>query len=296
MFRLVDASAGQARLAAAEAFVLGFTAGTELLLVGATRDAIDDLVRGLAPERGATFGLHRFSLTQLAAQLAAVRLAERGLAPASGLGVEVLAAHCAFEAAREGALEYFLPVVHLPGFGRALARTLNELRMARVEATALARLGARGADLARLLVRYDARLRASRIADRAALFETATEALRDGTKLYAGRALLLLDVELGSPVERDFVRALCADAPALLATVPAGDELAHAALAQLIAERSSGSAEGASRPIAMGAPASAGSPPSTSLERLRVHLFSESTPERAELDASVRVFSAPGEA
>jgi len=285
VFRLLDAGSGQARLAAAEAFICGFPAGSELLLVGATRDAIDELVRGLTPERGATFGLHRFSLTQLAAQLAAVRLAERGLAPASGLGVEVLAAHCAFEAAREGALQYFSPVVHLPGFGRALARTLNELRLARVEASALAPLGARGADLARLLTRFDGRLRASRIADRAALFETATEALREAATIHAGRPLLLLDVELGSPVERDFVRALCAGAPAVLATVPTGDELTLAALAQ-----------SASRPASAGAPASSAAAPSNSLERLRVHLFSETTPERAELDASVRVFSAPGEA
>jgi ATP-dependent helicase/nuclease subunit B len=305
VFTLVDAGSGQARLAAAEAFVLGFPAGSELLLVGATRDAIDDLVRGLTPERGATFGLHRFSLTQLAAQLAAVRLAEQGVAPASGLGTEVLAAHCAFEAEREGALEYFSPVVQLPGFGRALARTLSELRLARIDAAALAPLGPRGADLGRLLARFDARLRASRVADRAALFETATQALRDGTSGHAGRPLLLLDLELGSPVERDFVSALCAGAPVVLATVPAGDELAHAALLRLRAEqRSPASAVGAYRPIAglepaspAPAPAPAPAPvPSTSLERLRVHLFSESTPEAAELDPSVRVFSAPGEA
>ena len=294
MLTVVSTGSGQARLSAAGEFVRGFAVGTEVLLVGATRDAVDDFVRGLMVQGGATFGLHRFSLMQLAVQLAALRLAEQGLVPASGFGAEVLAAHCAFEAEREGALAYFSPVVRLPGFGRALARTLNELRLARVSAEALAPLGARGADLGRLLARFDARLRSSKVADRALLFATAEQALRDGSAVgHIGRPLLLLDVELSSPLERDLVAALCAHAPAVLATVPPGDEVTHAAFERLRApprSAAAGTAPGAAQDARDGAAAD------RSLERLRVHLFSDSTPAAAALDDSVRVFSAPGEA
>ena len=304
VFELVSASSAQARLDAASAFVRSFAPGTELLLVGATRDAIDDLVRGLPLARGASFGLHRFSLAQLAAQLAAVPLAEQGLVPASALGAEVLAAHCAFEAVRDGALQYFTPVVQLPGFGRALARTLNELRLARVAPDGLTPLGARGADLARLLARYDERLRSSKLADRAALFGAATQALRLGASLQVGLPLLLLDVELASPIERELVHALCAAAPAVLATVPAGDEAALAAYARGGQLQALGSAAGTAVGAVQGDPheelragaATPREPIASSLTRLRAHLFSDGTPPAGELDASVRMFSAPGEA
>src|SRR5213593_50838 len=54
------------RLNAANAFVERVPAATEVLIVGATRDAADDLARRVTVARGATFGLHRVSLTQLA--------------------------------------------------------------------------------------------------------------------------------------------------------------------------------------------------------------------------------------
>ena len=49
-------------------------------------------------EKGATFGLHRLSFTQLAARLAAAQLAANGHAPSSALGYEAVAARAAFEA------------------------------------------------------------------------------------------------------------------------------------------------------------------------------------------------------
>jgi len=49
----------------------GFTPSTELLIVGETRDAADDVAREIVTRRWALFGLHRFSLRQLASALAA---------------------------------------------------------------------------------------------------------------------------------------------------------------------------------------------------------------------------------
>ena len=85
-------------IAAPAEFIRSFAAATELLLVGSSREAVDDLVRGLAHTSGATFGLHRFSFTRLAARLASRRLAA-GVIPSSAVGAEALAARAAYEAA-----------------------------------------------------------------------------------------------------------------------------------------------------------------------------------------------------
>ena len=48
------------------------------------------------------------------------------------LGAEAVATRAAFEATRDAALQYFAPVAATPGFPRALARTLQELRLAKI--------------------------------------------------------------------------------------------------------------------------------------------------------------------
>ncbi|HUC99760.1 MAG TPA: hypothetical protein VMR88_14820, partial [Candidatus Polarisedimenticolaceae bacterium] len=65
------------RLRQARHFLDQFEPGAEVLLLGASRGSVDDLARAIALERGATFGLHRFSFTQFAARLAALELASR---------------------------------------------------------------------------------------------------------------------------------------------------------------------------------------------------------------------------
>src|SRR5580765_4130317 len=118
--RAFESAAAGLRLEAARTFLRDHldTAETGVLLVGATRGAADDLARSVAAERGATLGIQRFSLTQLAARLAAPRLAIDRLAPTSPIGAEAVAARAAFEAGRDGALEYFRPVARTPGFPR----------------------------------------------------------------------------------------------------------------------------------------------------------------------------------
>ena len=77
-------------------------------------------------------GVHRVTLVQAGAELARSAMAERGLAPLSGLGREAVAARVTQIALAQNKLVYFHPVAALPGFARALARTLVELRLARV--------------------------------------------------------------------------------------------------------------------------------------------------------------------
>ncbi len=167
---------------------LSISRGTEVLLLGASRGAVDDLARTIAMEKGATFGLHRLSFTQLAARLAASELAAGGQAPSSALGYEAVAARAAFEAAKDEALDYFSPVSNTPGFPKALARTLQELRLAGVAAGPLGGLLRSGPDLADLLDRVETLMSEAGASDRASLFATATKALDARTRsLTPGR-------------------------------------------------------------------------------------------------------------
>jgi ATP-dependent helicase/nuclease subunit B len=213
MTSLIESSSAQLRLDAARAFVREHAQHGDVWLIGASRGASDDLARSIAVESGATLGLHRFSLTQLAAHLAMPVLAARGLAPLTSLGSEAVAARAAFDAHQQEALRYFAPVARTPGFPRALARTLHELRLARVGTEPLGRLPLGGADLAALLERFDAQFAAASATDRAALFQAATTAAAGFQRAGSGfrlPALVLLDVPIESVVELDFVRALLA--------------------------------------------------------------------------------------
>ena len=148
--RIVESSEAALRLDAAREW-LDTHGRRGAVIVGASRGAADDFARLIAQRRGGALGLHRFSFTQLAAHLAAPVLAARGAVPVTRIGTEAVAARAAFEAAHAGELAYFAPVAETPGFPRALARTLNELALARVEPDQLRVLPLGGADLAALL-------------------------------------------------------------------------------------------------------------------------------------------------
>src|SRR5258708_4782349 len=110
----------------------------------------------LAQNRTNWAGVHRITLTQLASSLARPVMAEHGLAPIDALGVEAVSARVVFAAQQHGELGYYGPVASSPGFARALARTLGELRLAGVRPDDLAGAGAPAPDPSRLLERYQA--------------------------------------------------------------------------------------------------------------------------------------------
>jgi hypothetical protein len=116
MLRVITSTAASARLDAAKVFLSGRPPAAEVVVVGASRGAADDLVRAVASRTGATFGLSRFSLTELAARAAAERMADGHSAPGTQAGVEALAARAAFDARTAGELDYFAPVSSFPGF------------------------------------------------------------------------------------------------------------------------------------------------------------------------------------
>ena len=272
--RVIEASDASQRLSEARAWVAARADGPGVLIVSASRGAADDLARAVALARGGAIGLHRFSIAQLAARLAAPVLAARGIAPVSFIGGEAVAARATFEASRSGGLDYFGPVARTPGFPRALARTLHELMLARVDAAALASLPLGGADLARLLERFEDQFAAASATDRGALFEAAAEA----AAAYREFPLLLLDVPLDSAVEFDFATKLIAAAPDVLVTIPFGD------LATLDRFKILGL-----EPVVL-------EPGGTSdLTALKRYVFATRQPPERRALGDVRIFSAPGE-
>ena len=198
-----------------------------------------------------------------------------------GARAEAVAARAAFDAVRGGSLDYFEPVAGTPGFPRALARTLQELRLAGVGGTALAALPLAGSDLADLLERFERCFADAATSDRAALFGRAAQLLRDPAAAVRDprpALVVFLDVPIAHAAEREFVRAVAARATAALATVPHGD---RDALAQL---------ESLGAPVEAGGDAGDGD-----LACLRRYLFSDAEPPGRTLDGSLEFFSAPGE-
>lgn len=279
MLRVLQFPSAAERVSAAAEFIRSFASATELLLIGSSREAVDDLVRGLAAASGATFGLHRFSFTQLAARFAIPKLALNGLAPATSLGNDAVAARAVYEALENGGLAYFGPVARFPGFARAAASSLNELRSASVTVDDLQPFEAPAGDNAALLREFEEQLSAASIADRTVLLHTAAEAVRAREPL-ARSPMLFLDVPVHSAAELELLAALAEASSEILVTCPAGDARTVLALKALP------SFQGVeTKPIQA----------TSSLARLGHYLFSDAVPPEGKADDEVVFFSAPGE-
>jgi ATP-dependent helicase/nuclease subunit B len=277
MVRLIESSSAQLRLHEAHAFAREHARRGDVWLVGASRGAVDDLSRRIALEAGAAMGVHRFSLPQLAARLAGPILAAEDRAPATYLGSEAVAARATFDALKDDGLSYFAPVARTPGFPRALARTVQELRLAAVAPGALEHLPFGGPDLAALFQGFDDQFAAARAIDRAALFAAAARAL-NAADAPAVPPLLLLDVPLDSVADVTLVRTLIARAPHTLIAIPFGDvatldRLNALGLREEVLEQKDAS----------------------DLAALRRYLFADRQPPEREPAGDVIFYSAPGE-
>jgi ATP-dependent helicase/nuclease subunit B len=286
MLEIFQSPAAAERLGAAGTFIERLPVATEILLVGASRDAADDLARRITLARGTTFGLHRASLMHLVVRLAAAEMARLGLAPATALGTEAVAARASFEALREHTLQYFEPVARFPGFDRALAATLGELRRGGVRPGALGPLGVPARDVEELARRFEGQLEAGKLADRAALLTMATRTLAEAQDSFRQMPVILLDVAIEGPAERAFVSALTSASPAALMTIPAGDEATLEAAQSLGGRHRSHEEVDGDRARAAGA---------SDLARARGFLFAAAVPPPGEARGDVLFFSAPGE-
>lgn len=280
MVRVVESASTELRVVEAREFVRAHLANGDVLLVGASRSAADDLARSVAVAHGATLGLHRFSILQLAARLGAPVLAVDRRSPATDLGTEAVAARATFESIRDRSLTYFGPVAGTPGFPRALARTLQELRLAHVSPPSLGSLPLGGADLSILLARFEREFELASATDRATLFGAATAAVSTVSRLNSllGIPLVLLDVPIESAAEFEFLQALIGASPRALITVPFGDIPTLERLTSLGFEAEVLEQKGAGDLVA-----------------LRRYLFASSRPPERTPGDEVRLFSAPGE-
>ena len=272
------------RIAAARAWLESQPAASEILVIASVKEAADDLVRAFAVSRGAMLGVHRLTLNRLVGLLAAKELADAGLAPADGLAAEAVAARAVFRLAPSGALAHFDSVLNLPGFSRALARTLIELRWNDIAVDDLRALGGAGEAIAATLAQFDAELTDARLIDRAGMLKVATRAvLASVPPRFVGLPILLLDVSVDCMLDRDFIAALTARAPSILATIPAGDAPVQTLLEDALGVRAT----------ALSSTVNESSAPS--LARLQTHLFAETAPIERDVDNTVTVISAPGE-
>jgi RecB family exonuclease len=279
MLRVLKTHSAADRIAAANEFVRSLPPATELILIGASRDAADDFVRDFARSAPATFGLHRFSLTQFVARLATVRLAGAGATPNSAVGSEALAARSTYEALSRNDLKYFAPIATFPGFARAVSATIADLRVAGVPAEKLRNLEEAGPDNAALLQRFEEQIQEASLADRTVLFEAALEEVCARPE-FVKNPMLFLDVPVHSAIEKAFLIKLAALSKELLFTCPASDLRTLENL-----ETIPGRQEVPSSPELQ----------SSSLARLRRYLFADVVPPEGITDDEVIFFSAPGE-
>lgn len=283
MIRLVASATSAVRLATATEWLLEKAADGEVLVVAPTRRGADDFVRAACPPEGGLLGVHRATLSHLAADLSARILAVRKTARLSPLGAEAVATR-SVHAVRLGAgLTYFEPVADTPGFGRAVARTIGELRAARIEPRALGD-AAPARDLSHLLATYEGELARLRVADRISVITAAVEAVASADHPLIGLPLLLLDLTPATRVEAELIEAVAACSRSALATVAPGEP---------------GSVERL-RAALGGAPVEVLEEPAQdrALERARRHLFMSEVPAPTgpeEEEPSFSLFSAPGE-
>jgi ATP-dependent helicase/nuclease subunit B len=272
MRRLLATPDYASAIAAAGTFIAGLPPNSESLVLAPTRGAADELLRS-SPR--ATFGVHRKTPLRLAADLAAPAMAERGLAPATRLSLEAVAARVADLRRKREPPSYFQPVLDTPGFPRALTRTLLDLRLEGVGREMLAASGESGGDLVWLAELFDAQLAEHGLADAATVLRLATEA----AAAMPARPLVLLDIDVASPAHERFLAAAVAGAPSVLATVLVGDEDGRARWEGIlgVAAEEIGHADRGS------------------LARVRRYLFSARPPEVVDRDAGVDLFSQPGE-
>ena len=206
MAELFTSPAASKRRVRASEFVDGLPGGTEVLIVSATRGAADDVARDLARREAATFGLHRFSLAQLAASLAATqsggrRTGARNLACRPGDCRARRVRRTRGRSAgilRPGCLDARLR----PGAGAQPARLAYGRRAGPTQSGGP---GEGGRDLAALYDAAVAQFETGGAADRAQLFTVAREVLESGASFCEGRAVVLVDVAIDTAVERAFV-------------------------------------------------------------------------------------------
>ena len=287
----VISSTGHRRIGIARGWLESRTAAEEVLIVGATPDAANELARKVTKEKGAAFGWHRLTLPQLAFAVAAPILAARGLTPLSRIGAGALVARLVHRMNAEGRLTHYRSVVTTPGFPRAVAGLITELRLAKI---LLDVVGACAPGLEPLIGAFEFALKEAGVTDWPGVLSLASEAasaVGGNRPRLIGLPTLILDVPIGNEAEFVFVESLTAAATEVLATVPSADQ----ATLRRLRDRLGAQIEDLDL-RSVGDEIGASSTSVSALTNLQRRLFKEEErPIEAKPDDTVEVFSAPGE-
>ena len=284
----MKSSAARTRIRRAAAWLESRKPDEELLVIGATLDAASGLARTIAKKKGGAFGWHRLTLPQLALTIAAPVLAARGLTPLSRIGADAIVARLVHRMDAEGRLSHYQSVLGAPGFPRAVASVIAELRLAQIPPNALPDSAPY---LVPLMEAYQLELSQAGVTDWAGVLEFATEAASKigGVRLHLiGLPMLLLDVPIGNEAELSFIHTLVLAAPEVLATAPAADEPTLRCLRDLLGVQ----VDNLDKKTNGENKASTGA---QTIENLQRRLFKEGGSLEAKADRTVEVFSAPGE-
>lgn len=273
--RVVTAAHAETRQREAAAAVAAHPVHSQVLLLGPSLEAGSRALRRAVEGRAGAFGYQRATPTELATRLASTGLARAGRVQVSSVVLEALAARRVRELLEAGALGRYTPVGERPGLPRALARAFTELGLAAVgpDHPALP------PDLARVYAAYRDALSVRGLADRAAVIEAALARVADPTPHpLLDHPVILFDVALRSALEERLVAALAGRAP-VIAIVPSHD---------------APTVERLTRALGVEPALADEEPPRDARGRLAAQLFSDVVAS-APLDASVELFSAPGE-
>ena len=269
----------------AAAFLSKHAAQSEILILAPTRAAANELAITAFPM--GCQGIHAFTLIQLAAHIAAQPLGQRSLAPISRLGIEAISTRIVDSAQRAKKLNYFSPVALTPGFPRALARSIAELRLQNISPAELLATGAPGKDLAYLMQLYEAELEQRSLADLSMLLAVAAGEAAAHRNRFTGLPIVLADITVESQSHEQFLRAILHKSPGVLATMISG---VGASACQLLSEHEQSLAT-----LLDVVPEDLDtSPPANTLDRVRAWLFSSGQPPASPPDPEL-LFSAAGE-
>lgn len=154
----------------------------EILVLGPTIEASRDLARRACDT--ALIGVHTSSLQQYARDLT-----RSAAAPINSIVHQALCARVS----HTEKLTYFAPVARTPGFPKALARTIRELRLQRIRPQG---------DAGVLLTAYERELESRGLADEAAMYRLATAMTKPPMPT------LLYEIECRTKAEREFAASL----------------------------------------------------------------------------------------
>lgn len=252
---------------------------SQILIIAAVHGAADDLLWGA--DGVGVIGVHRFTLTQVAALLASAHLAEKGRKIANAFVSEAIAARVAHELRQRHSWKYFADVADMPGFPKAVATTLTELRFNSIKPSELRNVSIVGGDLSIALTEYQHQLETTAIADVPEIYEAAIKVAREGQHRLLDLPIVLFDMPIRNKCASQLVEALAARSPQVLACTLSRDKDANAAIDSILGRGPANPAE---------------TDDGTTISRIRSSLFKLQPRAAHRLDNTFDYFSAPGEA